>query len=169
MLPIGSASCQDTCLHCRCKLIIMFVFSSVCFVCLYINMWLSLLQAWIYQHFRGIGSKDARGGYRGEYPRPMLFAPRMGLSTPDEYRKHMDMLDLSAVVMTPYVEHRVSCPFDRVSLYFGWLRYGNRMVKYLPERVLRQFRYVQTIPTHPLESAPPQQTLGEMIFEQPFL
>jgi hypothetical protein len=31
----------------------MFVFSSVSVDCLYIYMWLSLLQAWVYQHFRG--------------------------------------------------------------------------------------------------------------------
>ena len=49
---------------------------------------------WIYQHFRGIGSKDAWGGYREEYPRAMLFAPQMGLSTPDEYIAHVDALDL---------------------------------------------------------------------------
>jgi len=36
------------------------------------------------------------------------------------------------------------------------------MVRYLPERVLRQFGYVQTVPRHPLESAPPRQTLGEI-------
>jgi len=122
-------------------------------------MWLSLLQAWIYQ---GIGSKDAWGGYREEYPRSMIFAPKMGLSTPDEHITHMDVLDLSGVVMTPYVEHRQACPFERVRLYFGWLRYGNRMVRYLSERVLRQFGYVQTIPRYPLESAPPHQTLGEI-------
>ena len=92
----------------------------------------------------------------------MFFALRMGLSTLDEYRTHMDVLDLSTAVMTPYVEHRVSCPFERVSLYLGWLRYGNHMVKYLSERVLHQFGYVQTVPRHPLESAPPKQTLGEI-------
>jgi len=92
----------------------------------------------------------------------MLFAPRMGLSTPDEYRAHMDALDLSGVVMTPYVEHRHACPFEQVSLYSGWLRYGNRMVRYLLERVLCQFGYVQAVLRYPLESAPPKQTLGEV-------
>jgi len=67
----------------------------------------------------------------------MLFAPRMSLSTPDEYITHMDALDL-------YAEHHVSCSFERVSIYSVWLRYDNRMVRYLPERVLRQFGYVQT-------------------------
>jgi hypothetical protein len=95
----------------------MFVFSSVSFDCLYIYMWLSLLQAWVHQHFRGIGSKDACGGYRDDqHPRAMLFAPWVGLSTLDSYRGHLDALNLSGVVMTPYGEHRQTCPFERVSL-----------------------------------------------------
>jgi hypothetical protein len=55
--------------------------------------------------------------------------------------------------MAPYGEHRQARPFERVSLYSRWLRCGDRMVRYLPERVLRQFGWVQTIPRHPVESA----------------
>jgi len=36
------------------------------------------------------------------------------------------------------------------------------MVRYLPERVLRQFGRVQTIPPHPTESAPPMINLAEI-------
>jgi len=80
----------------------MFVFSSVNFDCLYIYMWLSLLQAWVYQHFRGIGSKDAWGGYQDDqHPRAMLFAPRVSLSTPKSYKGHLDALDLSGIVLAP--------------------------------------------------------------------
>jgi len=112
----------------------MFVFPYVSFDCLYIYMWLSLLQALIYQHFRGIGCKDVWGGYHDDmHPYVMLFVPRIGLSTPDSYRAHMNALDLTDIVMTPYAEHRQTCPFERVNLYSGWLRYGNRMVRYLPE------------------------------------
>jgi len=158
MLPIGPVvSCQNTCLCCMYKLTIMFVFSSVSFDCSYIYMWLSLLQAWIYQHFRGIGSNNVWGGYRDDmHARVMFFAPRIGLFTPDSYRGHVDVLDLSGVVMAPHEEHHEACPFKRVSLYSRWLRYGNHMVRYLPERVLRQFGYVQTVLRHSCESAPPQ-------------
>jgi len=101
-------------------------------------MWLSLLQAWVYQYFRGMCNKDAWGGYRERrHPCAMLFVPRVGLSTPDKYIVHLDQLDLAGVIMTPYGEYRVACSFERVSLYSGWLRYGNRKVRYLPERVLR--------------------------------
>jgi hypothetical protein len=140
----------------------MFVFSSVSVDCLYIYMWLSLLQTWVYQHFRGIGNMDAWGGYRErQHPRAMLFVPLVGLSAQDEYRGH---LDLAGIIMALYGEHRHACPFERVSLYFGWLRYGKRKVRYLPERVLRQFGYLQTVPRHPHESAPPQATLVDITY-----
>jgi len=125
-------------------------------------MWLSLLQAWIYQHFRGICSKDVRAGYREDYPRAMVFEPRMVFFTPDEYRTHMDALDQSTYVMASYAKHREACPFEQVSLYSRWLRYGPCRVRYLPKRVLLQFGYVYTVPRHPCENAPPQDTLGDI-------
>jgi hypothetical protein len=40
------------------------------------------------------------GGYRDNmHPHAMFFAPRVGLSTPDSYRGHLDELDLVGVVM----------------------------------------------------------------------
>jgi len=119
-------------------------------------MWLSLLQAWVYHHFQGMGSKDVWARYREHRdPRVMLFVPLAGLGTPDNYINHLDRLNLRGVVMAPYRDHREARPFERASLYSGWLRYGDHMVGYLPERVLRQFGRVQTIPRHPVESAPP--------------
>jgi len=126
-------------------------------------MWLSLLQAWVYQHFQGMGSKDTWAGYReDQYPRTMLFLPLSGLGTPDNYRNRLDRLDLSGVVMAPYRDHREARPFEWVSLYSKWLRYGDRMVRYLPEWVLRQFGRVQTIPPHLAENAPPMINLAEI-------
>jgi len=93
-----------------------------------------------------------------------IHAPFSLLFTPDEYRGHLDVLDLADVVMAPFTEHREACPFERVSLYSKWLKYDNRTVRYLLERVLRQFGYVQTVPRHPCESAPPQETLGDITF-----
>jgi len=117
----------------------------------------------VYQHFRGMGSKDASAGYRKDRdPRAMLFVPRYGLGTPDQYKNHLDALDLTGVVMHPYRDHRQACPFERVNLYSGWLKYGSCMVRYLPEWVLRQFEKVQTILRHPAESAPPMINLVEI-------
>ncbi|XP_039684976.1 protein MAIN-LIKE 1-like [Medicago truncatula] len=131
--------------------------------CSQVAGYLTLLQAWVYQHFQGMGSKDAWVGYWEDwYPRAMLFLPLSGLGTPDNYINHLDALDLTRVVMAPYGEHCATSQFERVSLYSGWIRYGDRMVRYLPERVLRQFGRVQTIPRHPVESAPPDLNLAEI-------
>jgi len=64
--------------------------------------------------------------------------------------------------MASYGNHRQARPFDWVSLYSRWLRCGDRMVRYLPERVLRQFGRVQTLPRHPVESVPPDVNLAEI-------
>jgi len=112
---------------------------------------------------RGMGSKDAWAGYReNQYPHAMLFIPFSGLGTPYNYKNHLDALDLTRVVMTPYGDHRQARLFDLVSLYSGWLRYGDRMVRYMPERLLRQFGRVQTIPIHPVQSAPLDLNLEEI-------
>jgi len=92
----------------------------------------------------------------------MLFVPLFGLGTTDNYINLLDRLDLSGVVMTPYGERRQTRPFDWVSLFTGWLRYGDRTMRYMPERVLRQFGRVQIIPRHPVEVAPPDLNLGEI-------
>jgi len=126
-------------------------------------MWLSFVQAWVYQHIQGMGSKDVWAGYREHRdPRAMLFVPLSGLGTTDNYRNLLDRLDLSGVVMAQYGDHHQARPFERVSLYSGWLRYGDRMVRYLPERVLHQFGRVQTIPIHPVQSAPPHINSAEI-------
>jgi len=114
----------------------------------------------VYQHLQGMGSKDASARYRD--PRAMLFLPLSDLCTTDNYKNLLDRLDLSGVVMASYGEHREACPFERVSLFTGWLRNGDRTVRYMSKRVLRQFGRVQTIPRHPVEVAPPETNLGQI-------
>ena len=46
----------------------------------------------------------------------------------------------------PYDEHRVHVQFQLISLFSGHIRWGQLIVRHRPERVLRQFGYVQTIP-----------------------
>lgn len=87
-----------------------------------------------------------------------------GLSLPDKYKKHLDQLDLAGVIMSSYIEHHQTRLFEWVGLYSGWLRYSSRRVRYLPERVLFQFGYVQTIPRHSCENASPRTILTEIIF-----
>jgi len=111
------------------------VYSSVCLNCLYIYIWLSLLQAWVFQHFRCTGNKDVwRGYWERQHPRAIMYLPLRGMSTPNEYREH---LDLSSVTMASYVEYCHACLFEPVSLYSGWLKYGTRKMRYLLEQLFR--------------------------------
>jgi hypothetical protein len=59
-----------------------------------------------------------------------------------------------------YEEHREIHAFEEVFWYSGWILCGVRRVyRHLPERVLRQYGYVQSVPRHPtdaVELAPPQ-------------
>ncbi|MCI35185.1 serine/threonine-protein phosphatase 7 long form-like protein, partial [Trifolium medium] len=57
------------------------------------------------------------------------------------------------ITWTPYEDHRDVCPFNNIALYSGWIRCGSTKIRYLPERVLRQFDYVQTIPRDPHATA----------------
>jgi len=117
----------------------------------------------VFHHFPGVGSKDVWVGYKeNHYPHAMLFLPLSGLGTVDNYRNHLDALNLTRVSMAPYGEHCQTHPFEWISLYSRWLRFRDRMVRYLPERVLRQFGRVQIIPRHPVESAHIDVNLAEI-------
>ncbi|XP_006590097.1 uncharacterized protein LOC114371660 [Glycine soja] len=50
----------------------------------------------------------------------------------------------------PYGDHRVVRAFDLISCFQGELRWGPIVVTHRPERVVRQFGYVQTIPPPPI-------------------
>ncbi|MCI41058.1 serine/threonine-protein phosphatase 7 long form-like protein, partial [Trifolium medium] len=60
-------------------------------------------------------------------------------------RKTVDQLLPHNVDWACYEEHRHIFPLQPISLYSDWIRFGPMNVRYLPERVLRQFGYVQTI------------------------
>jgi len=49
----------------------------------------------------------------------MLFLPFSGLGTVDNYRNHLDAMDLTRVVMAPYEDHRATRRFEQVNFYSG--------------------------------------------------
>lgn len=52
----------------------------------------------------------------------------------------------------PYGEHRPVREFDLISCFFGQLRWGPVAARHRPERVVRQFGYVQSIPSEAVNS-----------------
>jgi len=73
------------------------------------------------------------------------------------YRKCLDGLMSPNVCWMPYDEHRGVWDFDLISCFSGHLQSGPVVVRHRPERVVRQFGYVQTIP--------PQTTTSMLSFE----
>jgi hypothetical protein len=71
------------------------------------------------------------------------------------YRVVLDRLEVDDVRFSTYGDRRDVRPFSMLCTYSGWLMCGKeRVYRHLPERVKRQFSFVQDIPRHP--SAVPQ-------------
>jgi len=56
------------------------------------------------------------------------------------------------VCWMPYGDHQGVRVFDLISCFQGELRWGSIMVTHRPERVVRQFGYIQTIPPPPISA-----------------
>ncbi|KAL5187652.1 hypothetical protein HKD37_05G013290 [Glycine soja] len=63
-------------------------------------------------------------------------------------RKKRDTKRIQAV--SPLIMSIISSNNEVITLFFGHLRWGPLTVIHRPERVVRQFRYIQTIPPHPV-------------------
>jgi len=76
------------------------------------------------------------------------------------YRSLLDRIQFDDVCWRLYEEHKEIQTFEEVFWYSGWIMCDvHRVYRHLPERVLRQYRYVKTIPRHPtdvVELQPPQ-------------
>jgi len=86
-----------------------------------------------------------------------LYMLLLGESILRDCRRMVDCpigMGVASVYMAPYADPRDVYPFEHVGLYYGWLRYGTHKVRYMSERVLRQFGYTKTVPKSPYESAP---------------
>ncbi|KMT08947.1 hypothetical protein BVRB_6g136610 [Beta vulgaris subsp. vulgaris] len=88
----------------------------------------------------------------GEHPRAMKWdaqTPKPKLcSTLQQHRWRLDDMTAQEVIWVPYVINVVhNLP---LSLYHGCIRYASIIEPYMPDRVLRQFGYVQTRPMSPI-------------------
>jgi len=66
------------------------------------------------------------------------------------YRVLLDRLEVDDVRWSTYDDHREMCPFQPIVTYPGRFMCGKeRVYRHLPERVKRQFAFVQDITRHP--------------------
>ena len=105
-----------------------------------------ITQAWIYEHFSSIGRRDVNSRYHQVMPRAARYVVGWHISSFIDIRAHLDRLTYSDVIWAPYASHRSVRPFELISLFTGFIRYGTTVQKYLSDRVLRQFGYEQRIP-----------------------
>ena len=118
------------------------------------------MQAWFLAHFPGFFSVNPNTDYIENYPIAARWKLQKGHGEGLMYRSLLDRIQFDDVCWRPYEEHREIQGFEEVFWYSGWIMCGVRRVyRHLSERVLRQYRYVQSVPRHPtdvVELTPPQ-------------
>ncbi|WJX72719.1 hypothetical protein P8452_56565 [Trifolium repens] len=113
------------------------------------------VQAWIHHHFPTLCECLEDQSYDETMPSANRYSPRGGDKSVRARRVSLDLLLGCDIHWAPYATHRPTRSLDEVCFYSGWLKCGGKVAMYLPERVLRQFGHMQSIPCHPRESAPP--------------
>lgn len=95
--------------------------------------------------------------------RASAFAPLKGNLATKLFQMYLDLLVADDMHFNTYVNHRETRPFDDIVLYSWGLACGSRLTfSFLPERVMRQFGYTQTIHIHHIVSVPPAMTRRDM-------
>nr|XP_027190150.1 protein MAIN-LIKE 1-like [Cicer arietinum] len=112
--------------------------------------YMTLLQCWIYEYFPNICNICDQGVDVECFVRMNRWCYKQGKHKVDEYRSIVDVLPPADVIWRPWENHRGVIPFDDITLYTGHILLCSTVVKYLPERCLRQFGYIQYIPSPPL-------------------
>jgi hypothetical protein len=107
-------------------------------------------------HFNKISPHQIEDNYDHSEPLASMFYAGKGHKSPCNYRTFLDRMEVDEVEFNPYEEHRAARPFEDISWYSGWIMCGRTIIcPHLPERVLRQYGHVQSIPRDPALSASP--------------
>ncbi|KAH1190970.1 Protein MAIN-LIKE 1 [Glycine max] len=114
-----------------------------------------LRDCWIYEHFSSVAECNADPDYDEVSPhacRWIATKKTVKKISTVMYKQRLDRLRIPYVCWMPYAEHRPVQEFHPITCFLGQFRRGPVVVRYRPERVMRQFGYVQCIPAHPVDS-----------------
>ncbi|XP_050878282.1 uncharacterized protein LOC127082097 [Lathyrus oleraceus] len=101
--------------------------------------------------------------YIEDMPHATAFSSLRGNQEIKSFRVYLDRLVAEDMHFNNYVDHRETRPFDDIVLYSRWLACISRLAApHLPERMMWQFGYTQTIPKHLVVSAPLALTRRQM-------
>ncbi|XP_028111263.1 protein MAIN-LIKE 2-like [Camellia sinensis] len=107
-----------------------------------IGGYMTLLEAWIYEHFR-VFRPHQNMGYNEDMPHVYHWASRRETGSSIEhlksFRAELDSLVATDVIWDPYHSCRDRHPCNPVTFYHGCLKCLDVVEPYHPDRVLRQF------------------------------
>ncbi|KAL5177546.1 Protein MAIN-LIKE 1 [Glycine soja] len=121
-----------------------------------IGGYLTLLQCWTYEHFPSVHQCVTDDAYKETSPRAsqwLITKAHMKGIIGASYRARCDDLTVIDVCWFPYSDHRGVRGFEMISSFQGQLRWGPTLVTVRPERVLRQFGYIQSISPLPVSAS----------------
>jgi len=105
-------------------------------------------------HFHKFYAVDPNPDYVENLPVAARWRLQKGHGEGVTYRSLLDRITFDDVCWRPYEEHREFQAFEEVFWYSCRIMCGDRrLYRHLPERVLRQYGYVQTIPRPPTDVA----------------
>jgi len=90
--------------------------------------------------------KQLRDTYVETEPRVRHYIIGRATSVIADVRVQLDALTYDGVIWNPYGAHWASRPLVVSAMFYGYLRLGILVHRHLPERVLRQFGFMQPIP-----------------------
>ncbi|KAK9088768.1 hypothetical protein Scep_027850 [Stephania cephalantha] len=115
--------------------------------------YLTLLEGWVYDHFKlGLATPNAK---YVDYVHPRVsrwIQKHETVANVDKLgaiRRTLDRLRPSEVTWDPYVNLRENGVVQAMAFYSGKIKYMDVVEPYHPERILRQFGHVQSIPDPP--------------------